>query len=251
MKKLSTQLGILSIIILSVTAACSSPSAAVQNASSTASMQATAAPTNPPSATNTPSAASPATTAPTAAPDSSSGALKFVLQPDKSTASYSVREQLARRNLPSDAVGTTSSITGTLTIQPDGSLAASGSKFAVDLATLQTDEGMRDNFVRRNILQTDQYPQAVFEPTQVSGLSSPLPQSGNVSFQLTGNMAIHGTTKPVTWDVTGQVQGGVFSGKATTSFTFEDFGLNQPQVPVVLSLVDKINLEIDFTMQAQ
>jgi len=119
----------------------------------------------------------------------------------------------------------------------------------VDLSTLQTDSGMRDNFVRRNVLHTDQYPNAVFVPTQVTGLASPLPTSGPVSFQLKGNMTIQNVTKPVTWDVTGTVQGDQATGTATTSFTFEDFNLNQPKVPVVLSVVDKINLQLDLTLQ--
>ena len=119
----------------------------------------------------------------------------------------------------------------------------------VDLSTLQTDSNMRDNFVRRNVLRTDQYPNAEFVPTQVTGLPSPLPTSGPVSFQLTGNLTIQNVTKPVTWDVTGNIQGDQATGTATTSFTFEDFNLTQPKVPVVLSVVDKINLQLDITLQ--
>jgi polyisoprenoid-binding protein YceI len=255
MTKHITRLGIVSILILSFAAACSTPQAALQTSVATAASQAAA--TNPPVATNqpvetsSPSATNPATTEATGAPASSSDAIKFVVLPDKSTASYRVREQLANANLPNDAVGTTNAISGTLTIQSDGTIDAANSKFVVDLATLQTDRSQRDNFVRRNILGTDQFPQAVFVPTQASGLATPLPQSGDVSFQLTGNLTIRDTTKPVTWDVSGQIQGGAFSGKATTSFKFEDFNLNQPRVPVVLSVVDNITLELDFTMQQQ
>ena len=119
----------------------------------------------------------------------------------------------------------------------------------VDLSTLQTDQNMRDNFVRRNVLHTDQYPNAVFVPTQVTGLASPLPSSGPVNFQLTGNLTIQNVTKPVTWDVTGTIQGDQATGTATTSFTFEDFNITQPRVSVVLSVVDKINLQLDITLQ--
>jgi hypothetical protein len=58
-------------------------------------------------------------------------------------------------------------------------------------------------------------------------------------------------TKPVTWNVTGSVQNGQATGVATTTFTFEDFNLPQPRVPVVLSVVDSITLEVDLTCQRQ
>jgi protocatechuate 3,4-dioxygenase beta subunit len=112
---------------------------------------------------------------------------------------------------------------------------------------------MRDGFIGRTVLHTSQYPDAVFVPTQVSGLPSPLPTSGSVSFKLTGNLTVQDVTKPVTWDVTGTVLdgGNQAKGTATTSFTFEDFNLNQPKVPLVLSIVDHITLEVDVTLQRQ
>ena len=37
-------------------------------------------------------------------------------------------------------------------------------------------------------------------------------------------------------------------GTAATAFTFKDFGLEQPRVPVVLSVADTIRLEYDFRL---
>jgi polyisoprenoid-binding protein YceI len=180
---------------------------------------------------------------------SSGDLLVCTLVQGKSVAQYKVREQLARLSFPSDAVGKTQDVTGTIAFKQDGSIDQSVSKFVVGLTALQTDSNMRDNYVRRNILQTDQYPQAVFIPTEATGFPLPLPQSGSVAFKLTGNLTIKDVTKPVTLDVTGTVQNNSFTGTASTSFKFEDFNLPQPQVPVVLSVVDNINLELDITMQ--
>jgi polyisoprenoid-binding protein YceI len=160
-----------------------------------------------------------------------------------------VREQLARLDLPGDAIGKTNAVSGSITVNPDGTIDSANSKVVVDVTTLQTDSSMRDNYVRRNILQTDQYPQIVFVPTEVSGLPAALPQSGNVSFKVTGNLTIRDVTKPVTWDVIGSINNGEATGTATTSFTFEDFNLSQPKVPVVLSVVDKITLNVTVAFQ--
>jgi polyisoprenoid-binding protein YceI len=204
-------------------------------------------------ATNTNSSSSAAETPAASTSSSPSGAagagVKYVLVPSKSEASYQVREQLARKDFPSDAIGKTNAVQGTITLNPDGTVDQANSKFTVDLSTLQSDSGMRDNYVRRNILMTDQNPQAVFVPTEIKSLPANIPQSGSFSFQVAGNLTINNVTKPVTWDVTGTNTGSEASGTATTSFKFEDFNLNQPQVPVVLSVVDKITLNVTVTLQ--
>jgi polyisoprenoid-binding protein YceI len=243
MLKFTTRTGILVFLLAALLAGCAS---AQSNSSATQSSVTPA--TEQPAALAT--AAVPQTGGATAVSGSNSnGEIEFALVADKSQALYKVREQLARLKLPSDALGKTSSISGSIFIQPDGSVDSAKSKFTVDLSTLQTDQAMRDNFVRRNVLQTDQYPQAVFVPTQITDLPTPVPQSGNVTFKVTGNLTVHNVTKPVTWDVTGSIQNGEATGTATTSFTFEDFGLTQPRVPVVLSVEDKINLEADVVLK--
>jgi polyisoprenoid-binding protein YceI len=177
----------------------------------------------------------------------SSDALHLNLVADGTQARYRVREQLAALSLPSDAIGRTSAVTGSIVINSDGTLVPDLSKFVVDVTGLVSDKNQRDQFVRRNLLQTSQYPTVEFDPTAVSGLASPLPSAGPVSFQITGNLTAHGTTKPATWTVTGQILNTKeMTGTATTSFTFEDYGIQQPRVPVVLSVVDKITLELDF-----
>lgn len=197
-----------------------------------------------------PSQMEPATAVP-AGDTSSKGAgnLVFSVVSDQSEVNYRVREQLASVDLPSDAVGKTNAISGNIAIQPDGTILSSESKLVVEVSSLKSDRNMRDNYVRQNILQTNQYPQVIFVPTQVSGLSSPLPQSGDFSFTLTGDLTVRDVTKPVTWDVTGQIQGGQLTAQASTTFTFEDFNITQPRVPVVLSVEDHITLEANLVMQ--
>ncbi len=67
--------------------------------------------------------------------------------------------------------------------------------------------------------------------------------------RLAGDLTIRDITRPATWDVTATVTDGrELAGTATTVFTFADFELNQPRVPLVLSIEDQIQLEIDFHM---
>jgi polyisoprenoid-binding protein YceI len=176
-------------------------------------------------------------------------AVRFVVVPEESEVRYRVREQLAGVSLPSDAVGATQTISGTIVINLDGSIDASQSRIVVDLSTLRSDESRRDNYLRQNTLLTDQYPNAVFVPAQVSGLPAEIPESGEVSFTLTGDLTLLEVTRPVDWDVTARIEGDNVIGQATTSFTFDDFNLVQPRVQSVLSVEDTIRLEADVTLQ--
>jgi polyisoprenoid-binding protein YceI len=180
-----------------------------------------------------------------------SGTLHLVLVPDGSQARFKVREQLAGRNLPNDAVGTTNAVSGKIDIGANGVLVPDASKITVDMTSLKTDESRRDNFIKRNTLDTAQYPAAVFVPTAVKGLPSPLPSGGDVKFELTGDLTLHGVTKPITWQATGKIAGQDLTGTASTRTTFEQFGMTPPRAAVVLSVEDNITLEIDFHLTRQ
>ena len=208
-----------------------------------------APPTAAPSQPAAPEAPVPPTeTVATPAAVSPDGVLRLVIAPEGNEARFRVREQLVSLTLPSDAVGTTTSVSGAIVLQPDGLILDDGSRFAVDLTTLRSDSDRRDGYIQRNTLETGTYPEAVFVPKAVMGLPSPLPDSGAVAFQLTGDLTVHGATRSVTWDVTAQIEGQRLLGTAATSITFTEFGMPLPRVGPVLSVEDLIALELDFTL---
>jgi polyisoprenoid-binding protein YceI len=169
--------------------------------------------------------------------------------PGKNTARFRVREQLAGVSLPSDAVGTTQEISGTIVGKMDGSIVSSQSKFSVNMSTLKTDQAMRDGFIQRSTLQTDRFPYATFVPTQAPGFPVTLPADGNLSFKLIGDLTIRDVTKSVTWDVQGKATGDEATGTAKTNFNFAYFNLTIPSVARVLSIVDNIQLELDLDLK--
>jgi polyisoprenoid-binding protein YceI len=78
-----------------------------------------------------------------------------------------------------------------------------------------------------------------------------LPESGEVQFQLIGDLTIRDVTQRITWEVKAHIEDGEATGLATTSFPFATFKLTRPQVPIVLSIEDNIRLELDFHIQRQ
>ena len=164
------------------------------------------------------------------------------------TARYKVREQLAGISFPSDAVGTTSGVTGAIVVKPDGSIDAAQSKLTVDLKTLASDQQMRDGYIQNRTLETAKFPTMEFVPKKAVGLPSPLPagMQAQVGFQLIGDMTLHGVTKEATWNVVAVLGAEAVGGRATTTIDFATFNLTKPTLARLLSVDDKIELEIEF-----
>ncbi|HEX6575594.1 MAG TPA: YceI family protein [Gemmatimonadaceae bacterium] len=189
--------------------------------------------------------AEPSTTASATNPEV---AYRFVTATSGNSARYRIREQLVGLDLPNDAVGETKGVTGVIAADKSGNIIPAESKFTVDVSNLVSDKDRRDGFVKRRVLQTDQFPTVTLVPTSIKGLSLPLPSSGAKTFDLIGDLTVRGVTRPTTWKVDAQFAPTGMNGKAITAFTFQDFGIDQPRVPVVLSVADTIKLELDFSM---
>jgi polyisoprenoid-binding protein YceI len=162
-------------------------------------------------------------------------------------ARYKVREQLAGINFPSDAVGTTETVTGTIVINPDGSFHPT-SKLTVDLRTLKSDQQMRDGFIQGRTLETEKFPMMEFVPKRAVGLPVPLPagMQAQAGFQLIGDMTLHGVTKEATWNVVATFGNDSVAGRATTTVLFPTFNITKPSLARLMSVDDKIELEIEF-----
>jgi polyisoprenoid-binding protein YceI len=175
-------------------------------------------------------------------------AVRYKLAADGNEARYRVREELAGVDFPNDAIGKTTAITGGISFDDKGKIVRDSSRFVIDLTTLASDKPRRDNFIKSNTLETDTYPTATFIPFEIRGLPSKLPTTGAVTFQITGDLVLHGVTRFTIWNVTAQAGAAQYSGTAKTSFVFDDFRMEQPNVPVVLSVNDTIKLEYDFKL---
>ena len=207
----------------------------------------------PPASTAAAPADAAATSAPSPSPAVSpapqatiDGSVRYVVVPEGSEARYLVREQLADIPLPGDAVGSTKEISGAIVLGPDGAIIPEQSKITVDLRTLRSDKSRRDRFLQRRTLGTASFPASEVAIKEAPGLPFPLPTSGESTFQLLGDLTIRDVTRPVTWQVTAEFTERGMKGTATTSFSFDDFNLQQSRVALVLSVDETIRLELDF-----
>ncbi len=196
------------------------------------------------SADTTPSAA--ATTSSTSRPLAALKTCQVV--PAQTTASYSVFENLIFQNKPNnDAIGTTHDVKGNFNIRTGASPIVEGMHITVNLSTLQTSEPKRDQYVRQNALQTDTYPDATFGSTSTQGLPVNYSEGDNVHFQLIGNLTMHGKTNKETFDVQGQVENNMVTGKATSTIYMTDFGIQPPDLANIAVAQNKVLITIIFT----
>lgn len=174
------------------------------------------------------------------------GALRYTLA-DTSEARYRVREQLVGLSLPNDAVGSTNSVKGTLTLDGNGAVDPAGSKLTVDLRTLKSDARGRDGFIQQETLETRKFPHAEFVLRAIRGLPLPVPSSGTADLEISGDLTVHGVTKSVVWKAAAQFAENQVKGQAKTTFTWSDFGMQKPVFAQrVFSVEDTAGLELDF-----
>jgi polyisoprenoid-binding protein YceI len=186
----------------------------------------------------------------TATPIPSTGLQTFQIVSNQTTASYSVYENLILQNKPNnDAVGTTHSVQGSFKIRTGTSPLVAAMNIQVDLRTLQTNSTMRDNYVRRNTLQTDTYPYATFVSVSTQGLPASYSDGQTVHFQLTGNLTMHGKTNKEVFDVQGKVVGNTITGTATSTIYMTDFGIQPPNLANIAIAQNKVVITLTFSAQ--
>jgi polyisoprenoid-binding protein YceI len=152
---------------------------------------------------------------------------------------YRVQEELVSVG-GATAVGRTPKVTGSLTI--DGSTITEAS-FEADLASLESDESMRDRQLRSQGIQTDEFPTATFVLTEPIELGT-LPAVGDdIELTAVGDLTIHGVTQSVSIPLHAALHDGVIAAVGSLTFSWDHFGMERPTAQRVLSLADDVTME--------
>jgi polyisoprenoid-binding protein YceI len=182
-------------------------------------------------------------------PISTSGLHKYTIDSSSSSASYSVHENLIFGGVGSHtAVGKTQGVTGSFFLGTNGKVQLTQVDISVDLTRLQTDSLLRDGHVQ-DYLDTSQFPDAVFTSTNVLGLPASYTSGQTISFQMIGNLKLHGVTNKETFTVSGKLVGNQVTGTASTTIFMTDFGITPPDLANIAVVDNKVVLTIDFTTQ--
>ena len=245
---LKKNLILVSVIFILLVSACSPASVQAPTDSPTAAPTLAAEPT----ATQAPTIEQALTPTSETVNDSTTSDLSslttFTLVPEETVVSYSVEETfLNENNRLATAIGKTSQVTGELSVDLQNPANIEFSEFSVDISTLQSDSGRRDNAIRRDWLESSQFPLARFVVTELNGFPAS-PQEGQpLQFKMIGDLTVRETTLPVTWDVTATLNGDRLTGSATTFLMMADWGAQPPNIGGMLIVKDGVTLTLDFT----
>ena len=157
-----------------------------------------------------------------------------------SWAGYRVQEQLAGVGA-NTAVGRTPLVSGSMTLT---GAVVDNVQITVDLTALKSSDPNRDNQLRRQAINTDQFPTAMFKTTQPVDLGT-LPAEGQtVSVTAKGAFSLHGVTKAVDINLQAQRQGGIIAVSGTLPVVFADYGFDGPNSFAVLSVDNHGTMEL-------
>lgn len=197
----------------------------------------------PASADPSPPAASPE--ASSSAPATETGVAGEWQVGTDSVAGYRVREQLANLPAESDAIGRTSEVTGSITVEAagDGARLTAGT-LNVDTTTITSDESRRDNRLRSEGLQTDEFPAATFVVTQPVDVPAAALAGTATDITLVGDLTLHGVTKSVQIPAQAQLAAGRIQVAGSLNFALADFDITAPNVGgFIISIANEGALE--------
>lgn len=162
-----------------------------------------------------------------------------------SQAGYRVREQLASLPAESDAIGRTDQVSGTITVTSDGTTTTvTEATLTVDTTSITSDEDRRDNRMRSEGLQTDEFPTATFTLTQPVDVPAAALAGTPSDITLIGDLTLHGVTKSVEIPAQTQLVDDQIQVAGSLTFPLADFDIVAPNIGgFIVSIADEGTLE--------
>lgn len=161
---------------------------------------------------------------------------------------YRVDELFAGQTISKTAAGRTPAVTGTVVI--DGAT-VSEATFTADVTKLKSDEDRRDGAIGTRGLQTETFPEATFTLTEPIDLGSPPEEGQEITVSATGDLTLHGVTKPVTIELKAKWTGSAITVAGTTPIAFADFGMEVIEIPGFVTTEDNGTLELQLVLQPE
>lgn len=164
-------------------------------------------------------------------------------QASGSFAGFRVEEELTIGEVT--AVGRTGEVSGFIQL---GAGVLEAAEITVDMSTIATDRSLRDGRTRQ-ALGTDQFPNAVFVLTEPVALPASAADGVTFSLEAAGNLTVKGVTNPVVFALEAQLVDNVIVVVGSTEVHFDDYGVQAPSAPIVVSVEDHgiIEFQLLFT----
>lgn len=160
-----------------------------------------------------------------------------------SFAGFRVEEELTIGEVT--AVGRTGEVSGFIRL---GAGVLEAAEITVDMSTITTDRSLRDNRTRQ-ALGTDQFPNAVFVLTDPVAMPADAADGAAFSLEAAGDLTVKGVANPAVFALEAQLVDDVIVVVGSTEVRFDDYGVQAPSAPIVVSVEDHgvIEFQLLFT----
>lgn len=136
---------------------------------------------------------------------------------------------------------------------PQGTLKVDGvglsGELTVNMASLTTGIDLRDDHMKNKYLEVVKFPvsKLIFEKSQLASSIDPLTEK-KADLPFSGQLNLHGITKPIDGKYTITPDGKNFNVVATYSINLSDFKIDIPSY-MGIKVADKVNIEANFTLK--
>jgi polyisoprenoid-binding protein YceI len=120
-------------------------------------------------------------------------------------------------------------------------------ELVVDAASGDSGSGARDGRMKKNILETDRFPEIVFRPDRLEGGVAP---QGKSQIQLHGIFSIHGQDHEIVFPVAIEAAGGKYEATGHFTVPYVQWGMKNPST-LFLRVSDKVEISIHAVAYAE
>ena len=180
------------------------------------------------------------------------GATLFTIEDDRNTFTFESKAPLEK------IIGMSNKIAGHVHVNPKDVTSGSMAKFELDLASMSTGIGLRDEHMRDQFLETDKYPKAVLTIDTVTKASSDtLMDQKPVTLDAKGTLELHGVKNEVhlkgisvtflkeNEQTNMRLPGDLIHIDGGFVLKLSDYKIKRPQL-VLLKLDDNIKVSVDL-----
>jgi polyisoprenoid-binding protein YceI len=156
---------------------------------------------------------------------------------------YRVQEQFVADVVEKTATGRTPVVDGSITV--DGKK-ITATTFTADLTQLKSDQDRRDSALRERGIESSRFPKATFVLTSPITLPAAPAKNTTIKLTATGDLTLHGVTKPVDVALQARWDGSTISVAGNTPIRFADWGMDRIEIPGFVKTDDHGTMELQL-----
>ena len=183
-------------------------------------------------------------------PPPSQPARVYRIDSERSRAIYRARETFLEDQRVATAEGATNAVAGEILVDRANPARSRVGEIVVDISQFASDSERRDNAIRRQWLESAEYPRATFKNATLRRLPARVVEGRPFTFEMEGDMTLHATTRRQKWDVTATLEGDALRGETTTRLRMSEYGVEPPNIGGFVAVEDDVALVLRFVATA-